>query len=83
VNPFVSFMQTPAGRILRLVGGAAMIAAAIALGGATGVVLAVCGVVPFAAGLFDVCAMAPFFKVPFSGARIRELSRRERDAGPR
>ncbi len=78
MNPFVRFMQTPAGRIGRIVAGAAMIAAGLAgPGGALGYFLAGLGTVPLAAGLFDVCLMAPFFKVPWSGAKIRQLDRPE------
>ena len=73
MNPFVRFMQTPAGRITRVVGGIAMIAGGRIAGGPGGVALAVAGLVPFGAGLFDVCVLAPFFRIPFSGARIREM----------
>ncbi|WP_425358308.1 YgaP-like transmembrane domain [Aeromicrobium marinum] len=53
---FVTFMNSPAGRLLRIVAGVAMIIVGLAaVGGAGGVVLAVVGVVPLLAGLLDVC----------------------------
>ena len=74
MNPFVRFMQTPAGRVIRVVAGGALIGAGlISVGGVPGVVMAVVGVVPLAAGLFDICVFAPFFRIPFSGARIRAI----------
>jgi hypothetical protein len=73
MNPFVSFMQTPAGHVTRVVGGAAMIAGGVIAGGASGYVLAAVGLVPLAAGLFDFCVVAPIFKVPFSGSKIRMM----------
>lgn len=47
------------------------------LGGVGGYVLAGLGLVPLAAGAFDFCVLAPIFKVPFSGAKIRELDKAE------
>ena len=41
MNPFVAFMQTPAGRVIRIVGGLAMIAGPVIIGGPGGTVLAV------------------------------------------
>ena len=76
MNPFVAFMQTPAGRVIRIVGGLAMIAGAVIIGGPGGTVLAVLGLVPLSAGLFDFCAMAPIFRVPWSGATIRAMKAR-------
>ncbi len=74
MNPFVRFMQTPAGRIGRVVAGIVLIyAGLVGVGGVQGYLLAVIGAVPLAAGLFDVCLMAPFFRVPFSGSKIRSM----------
>ena len=75
MNPFVRFMQTPAGRIGRIVAGVALIAAGLfGVDGSTGYLLAGLGVIPLAAGLLDVCLMAPFFRIPFSGAKIRAMA---------
>ena len=79
MNPFVRFMQTPAGRIVRVVGGGALIGAGLyGVGGVPGYVMAVLGVVPLAAGLFDFCVFAPVFRTPFRGAKIREMIREMR-----
>jgi hypothetical protein len=74
VNPFVRFMQTPAGRLGRILAGVALIGGGlVAVAGAGGVFLGILGTVPLAAGLFDFCLMAPIFRVPFSGAKIRAM----------
>ena len=74
MNPFVSFMQTPAGRVTRVVGGVGLIGAGLTgIGGVVGAIVAVLGVIPLAAGLFDFCVLAPFFRIPFSGAKIRAM----------
>jgi hypothetical protein len=76
MNPFVRFMQTPAGRIIRIVGGSAAIGAGlVGVGGVAGYLIAALGVVPLAAGLFDFCVFAPIFRTPFRGAKIRALAR--------
>jgi hypothetical protein len=83
MNPFVSFMQTPAGRAFRIVWGVAEIAAGVvAIGGPAGYVIAGLGLVPLGAGLFDICVMAPIFKVPFSGPEIRALKQAQNSRGP-
>lgn len=72
MNPFVKFMASPAGRIVRIVAGAALIAWGLAgLGGTTGAIVAVVGLVPLLAGLFDFCIFAPLFKNPMRGKQIR------------
>ena len=78
MNPFVRFMQTPAGRIARIVAGVALIAGGfVGVGGVAGYAIAAVGLIPLGAGVFDMCLLAPFFKVPFSGAKIRELDKAE------
>jgi hypothetical protein len=72
MNPIVSFMASPAGRITRVVAGLALVAwGLLGLTGATGIVVAVVGLVPLLAGLFDFCVFAPLFGAPASGAKIR------------
>jgi len=41
------------------------------LSGTTGYVVAIIGVVPLVAGLFDFCLFAPLFGAPLSGLKIR------------
>ncbi len=72
MNPFVKFMASTAGRITRIVAGAALIAWGwLGLTGTAGVVVIVIGLVPLLAGIFDVCVFAPLFKNPFRGPAIR------------
>ena len=72
MNPFVKFMASTAGRILRIVAGIALILwGLMGLGGTVGIVVAVVGAVPLVAGLFDFCIFAPLFGAPLSGPKIR------------
>lgn len=72
MNPFVSFMASPAGRVVRIVAGVALLAwGLLVLGGPVGIVVAIVGLVPLLAGLFDFCVFAPLFGAPLAGPRIR------------
>ena len=72
MNPIVSFLASPAGRIIRIVAGIALVAwGLLGLTGTTGIVVAIVGLVPLVAGLFDFCVFAPLFGAPLSGAKIR------------
>lgn len=65
---FTKFMSSPFGRVSRIVAGIAFIVPGLALGGAW-VTLSVVGLVPFVAGLSNVCLLAPVLGEPF---RTRE-----------
>jgi hypothetical protein len=72
MNPFVKFMASTTGRIIRIVAGIALITwGLMGIGGATGVIVAVIGALPLLAGLFDFCVFAPLFGAPLSGPKIR------------
>lgn len=72
MNPFPAFMASPAGRIVRILAGIALIAwGLIGLTGTMGIVVAVIGLLPLVAGVFDFCVFAPLFGAPLSGARVR------------
>ncbi|HSD83656.1 MAG TPA: DUF2892 domain-containing protein [Anaerolineae bacterium] len=72
MNPFVKFMTSAAGRVIRIAAGLALVLwGLMSIGGTTGVVVAVIGLVPLVAGLFDFCIFAPLFGAPLSGPRIR------------
>ncbi len=72
MNPFVKFMASGAGRVTRVVAGIALVLwGLMGLGGATGIVVAVIGLVPLLAGSFDFCVFAPLFGAPLSGPKIR------------
>lgn len=75
MNPFIRFMVSTAGRITRIAAGLALIAAGLLwVQGIGGIVLAVVGVVPLAAGAFDFCVFAPLFGAPLSGRKVRSAS---------
>jgi hypothetical protein len=72
MNPFVKFMASPAGRITRIVAGILLIVLGLfAIHGVGGIILAVVGLLPLVAGLFDFCVFAPLFGAPLSGQKIR------------
>jgi hypothetical protein len=75
VMPVVHFLASQPGRVVRAVFGLALIAAGALLGGYWWA-LAVVGLVPLTAGIFDFCVLAPLFRMPFSGRRFREAVRR-------
>lgn len=67
---FIDFMAGDAGRGIRIVAGLALIALGAALGGGWWAI-AVIGLVPLAAGVFNICILAPLAHQPFSGRRVR------------
>jgi len=65
-------MASNTGRIVRVVAGIALVVWGwFGLAGTTGMIVAVVGLVPLVAGLFDFCVFAPLFGVPLSGPKIR------------
>jgi hypothetical protein len=72
MNPLITFVASPAGRIVRVVAGIALMAwGLMGLGGTAGIIVAIVGAVPLVAGLFDFCVFAPLFGAPMSGPKIR------------
>lgn len=72
MNPFCTFMASTTGRIARVVAGIVLVALGLlVLKGTGGIVVAVVGLVPLVAGLFDFCVFAPLFGCPMSGPKIR------------
>ncbi len=67
------FLASSAGRVVRAVAGLALIVVGLAVvGGVAGWILAIVGLVPLVAGLFDWCFFAPLFGLPFAGLRLRQ-----------
>jgi hypothetical protein len=67
------FLAGPAGRLVRAVAGVVLIVVGIAVvGGVGGWILAIVGLVPLVAGVFDWCFFAPLFGLPFLGPRLRK-----------
>ncbi len=74
MNPFVKFMSSTTGRIARIVAGLVIIALGLlVVHGTAGIVLAIVGILPLVAGLFDFCVFAPLFGAPFSGKQVRSV----------
>jgi hypothetical protein len=72
MNPFVSFMASTAGRIVRAVAGIILLYVGwMVMGGIGGIIVAVIGLVMIAAGVFDFCLFSPLFGGPLSGVKIR------------
>jgi hypothetical protein len=67
------FLASSTGRGVRIVAGLALILLGLwGIGGVAGWIVAIIGLVPLAAGLFDRCVFAPLFGLPFVGPRLRE-----------
>jgi uncharacterized membrane protein HdeD (DUF308 family) len=72
MNPFVKFMASTTGRIVRIVAGVVLIVLGVwVIGGTAGIIVAIVGAVPLLAGVFDFCVFAPLFGAPLSGPKIR------------
>jgi hypothetical protein len=66
------FLAGTAGRVTRVIAGLVLIVIGLALiHGIAGWVVAIVGLIPLAAGLFDVCVFAPLLGMPFVGPRLR------------
>jgi hypothetical protein len=66
------FLASPAGRAVRVVAGIVLIVVGLFLvQGVGGWILAIIGLVPLGAGLFDRCVFAPLFGLPFVGPNLR------------
>jgi hypothetical protein len=68
-----TFLASSTGRAVRAIAGLVLIVIGLAVvHGTVGWILAIVGLVPLAAGLFDFCVFAPLFGLPFAGSRLRE-----------
>ncbi|MBK8024205.1 MAG: DUF2892 domain-containing protein [Chloroflexi bacterium] len=69
---FAKFMASTTGRLIRIVAGLVLIVVGLAVvQGTGGIILAIVGLLPLAAGVFDFCVFAPLFGQPLSGPAIR------------
>lgn len=69
-------MARPAGRLLRIVAGLALIGWGYTLRHqTTGTVLMAAGVIPLLAGVLNVCMIAPIIGAPFSGRAALDADR--------
>jgi hypothetical protein len=70
---FSRFLNSPAGRVLRIVSGLVFLVVGYLYRAHTlGVLSMVWGVFPLSAGAFDICYISVVLGGPFSGAKIRE-----------
>lgn len=69
---FAKFMSEPAGRIIRAVLGLVLIALGFLIGGATGVLIGIIGLVPLAAAAFNYCLIGPLVGGYFDGRKNLE-----------
>jgi len=71
-NPFLVFLASGAGRLLRIVVGIVLVLLGLLVVQGTWVwVLGIIGLVPLAAGIFDVCVLGPLFSASVWGRDIR------------
>ncbi len=69
---FFKFMASTNGRVVRVIAGLILIAIGwLAVTGAASWILAIIGLVPLLAGIFDFCVFAPLAGLSFKGAEIR------------
>jgi hypothetical protein len=59
-------MSSSAGRLLRVIAGLALVVLGFALGGGW-LTLSIVGLIPFFAGAFNVCLLAPLMGQPLKG----------------
>uniref|UniRef100_A0A7C5RUJ2 DUF2892 domain-containing protein n=1 Tax=Thermomicrobium roseum TaxID=500 RepID=A0A7C5RUJ2_THERO len=72
VNPFIRFMASGAGRILRIVLGVILILIGVfVLPAPWSWIVEAIGLIPIAAGVFDFCLLGPLLGVGFWGRDIR------------
>ena len=72
---FAQFIASDAGRALRVAAGLSLIGAGLATGGSAGGTLAILGLAPLGAGMFDLCLLSPLFGGPLEGSSIRAAGR--------
>jgi Protein of unknown function (DUF2892) len=69
---FSKFMSSMLGRVVRIIAGIALIAIGLSMGNTGGIVIAIVGVVPLLAGVFDVCLIGTLlFGTPLQGSKVR------------
>jgi hypothetical protein len=69
---FARFINSPAGRIVRLVAGIGLIGWGYThRGSSTNLILMVVGLIPLATGAFDLCLISALLGGPIRGAQVR------------
>ena len=71
-SAFGRFMSSPAGRITRVIVGLLLVVwGCMHLGQSDGPIFILVGLVPLAAGAFDLCLISPLLGGPISGKKVR------------
>ncbi len=69
---FARFMSSTYGRVLRIVAGLVLVLlGVVVVHGIGGILLAIVGLVPLVAGMFNFCFFAPLFGGPFYAKDIQ------------
>jgi hypothetical protein len=71
MSPFIMFMASATGRIIRIVAGITLIVWGQVIGGNNSIIITLIGLLPLLSGLFDFCVFAPLVGFPLSGSKIR------------
>lgn len=71
---FIALMGSQRGRVVRAAAGVVLIVAGVLAGGGWWAV-AVVGLLPLAAGVFDFCLLGPLMRMPLAGAKMRDRLR--------
>jgi hypothetical protein len=72
------FLAGSSGRVARgAAGGVLVVAGLVWIRGVAGAIVAVVGLLPMAAGIFDFCLFAPLVRLPFNGEDLRARLQRE------
>ena len=67
---FLSFVNTPTGRAIRIGGALVVLAVGLVLGGWLGTALVVFSVLPLATGVFGVCPVNPLVGQPMRACAV-------------
>jgi hypothetical protein len=75
---FLTFMNTPTGRAIRVGGGLLLFAIGFLVGGWLGVAVCAFSVLPIATGVFGVCPVNPLFGQSMRACSVSSKSRPQR-----
>jgi len=62
------YMASSNGRTSKFIAGAVIVSAGLFVSP----IMIIVGLIPLFAAVFDVCVLAPFFKLPFEGEKLRD-----------
>lgn len=77
---FFQIMNSLFGRALRMFLGTLLAWYGAQIGGVLGIIMMIVGLIPFLAGLFNLCLIAPLFGYPISGRAMKIKLQEQQDA---